>query len=240
MLSDATLAIVLRTREWMNTSLIVDFYTKSYGVVTATARGARRLAATTRGTIQKLTLGESLFHLKKRGPATLFSFEPIKHLAPTKDLIRYLATEAVVEHLLLATPKMVPDKSLWQLALTTLEACNCGKDAVSVLAAYLLKSLKNEGVLADPTHCGHCETELPSRAWYENGLFVCDRCLSRNDALKVETKLLNALLQLEEQRLPRLKLSHKLALKTILFADALFSLHFNLTLRIPRRLVTLL
>ena len=236
MLNEPTHAIVLQTRNWMNTSLIVDFYTRRYGRLTAVARGARRLAATTRGTIQKLTLAEALFYPRNRGPATLASFEPISDLTPTNSLTRYLAAEAVAEHLLVATPQMMQDEALWEMATSALLACRDGTDAPSVVAAYLLKALKNEGVLAEVDTCGVCGAELAQQAWYQEGRFLCGRCLAEGEALKVEPALLRALLELPPHRLMRLNLGAKRAANIILFADALFGLHFQTSLPVARRL----
>ena len=241
MLTEPTNALVLRTRNWMNTSLIVDFYTEKLGRVVATCRGARRLALTTQGTIQTLTIGEATFNLTKKGTASLRIFYPLEHLAPLEgDLRRFVAAETISEHMLTATPQMVADEKLWRYGVAALRACRDGADALSVAAAYLLCALKNEGVLPDSTCCNLCQAPLPQNAFcLEDGRFACSGCARNRQALRVEPALINALASLNAERLPRLKLGAKRAAHLLLLADALLSVHFQLTLRTVRRLASL-
>ena len=242
MLTEPTYALVLRTRDWMNTSLIVDFYTEKLGRVVATCRGARRLALTTQGTIQTLTIGEAIFNLTKKGTVSLRTFYPVEYLAPLDgDLRCFLAAETVSEHMLVATPQMVADKKLWGYGVAALRACRDGADAVSVAAAYLLCALKNEGVLPGTTCCNLCKAPLPQTAFcLEDGRFACSACARNRQALRVEPALISALASLDAERLSRLKLGTKRAAHLLLLADALLSVHFQLTLRTAHRLASLI
>lgn len=63
---EKTDAIVLKTVEWSETSLVVTLFTKDFGKISAIAKGARRLKSPFESALDLLSLSSVVF-LKKSG-----------------------------------------------------------------------------------------------------------------------------------------------------------------------------
>jgi len=175
-------AIVLRTVEFSETSLVVTLFTREFGKIGALAKGARRPKAPFDSALDVLTLCRIVFlHKSSEALDLLTEAKLLRRFRPAgRDLSSLYAGYYVAELLRDLTDDCDPHPELFDLADETLEALAAG-DAVSRrVVRFELGALRLLGHLPSLECCVECSVPVQSTgrvAFGElDGGVLCESC----------------------------------------------------------------
>ena len=209
---EKTDAIVLKTVDFMETSLVLTVFTRDLGKVRGLAKGARRLKNPFETSLDLLASIKLTFIRKNSDALDLFTEAKLaRRFRPNSRNLRGLyAGYYVVELLDAMTEDYDPAPKLWRLTdLTLASLAKRGRVGSRVFAyeAYLLDSF---GEFPSVRNCVECGQELPldrvdnlaRKIWFENdrGGVVCRNCLARRRTLGLVSTTIGALKALETAR----------------------------------------
>jgi len=209
---EKTDAIVLKTVDFMETSLVLTVFTRDLGKVRGLAKGARRLKNPFETSLDLLASIKLTFIRKNSDALDLFTEAKLaRRFRPNSRNLRGLYAGYYVAELLdVMTEDYDPAPKLWRLTdLTLASLAKRGRVGSRVFAyeAYLLDSF---GEFPSVRNCVECGQELPldrvdnlaRKIWFENdrGGVVCRNCLARRRTLGLVSTTIGALKALETAR----------------------------------------
>ncbi len=215
MAAEQTTAIVLRTIEFSETSLIVSLLTREFGQIAAIAKGARRPKGPFEGALDLLAVCRVVVIRKNADALDLLTEAKLqkRFRGAERSLQRLYAGYYVAEMLRLMTDKHDPHPDVYDLAISTLaqidsEAINDDTRIPSALLFFDAQILRMLGHVPSTTNCTGCDTPVPrtDRMTFAlvGGGVVCDRCRSReHQIVSVTGKSMDELHRLQS---PDLKL----------------------------------
>ena len=209
---EKTDAIVLKTVDFMETSLVLTVFTRDLGKVRGLAKGARRLKNPFETSLDLLASIKLTFIRKNSDALDLFTEAKLarRFLPNSRNLRGLYAGYYVAELLDAMIEDYDPAPKLWRLTdLTLASLAKRGRVGSRVFAyeAYLLDSF---GEFPSVRNCVECGQELPldrvdnlaRKIWFENdrGGVVCRNCLARRRTLGLVSTTIGALKALETAR----------------------------------------
>ena len=182
MSSEKASAIVIRTVEFSETSLIVTLFTREFGKIGALAKGARRLKGPFESALDLLALCRIVFLHKSSEALDLLTeaklmrrFRPAGH-----DLSGLYAGYYVAELLGELTDDDDPHPDLFDLADKTLAGLAAGESAERRIARFELGALKLLGHLPSLSACAECGEAVTIAGQVAfgqlDGGVLCSRC----------------------------------------------------------------
>lgn len=215
-------ALLLRCRPLGESDLLLDFFSRELGRITAVAKGAKRSKRRFFGLLEIAHFLEIEVEPGKRGDLWLLLAARLTnpHLGLRQDWRRLLLAGPVLELLLRASAPHDPQPGALQLALDTLARLERGRGAsesAAALAVFLLRLLNELGFAPRLEACLHCAKPAAQinepRLSLDGGL-VCPTCPPGRKAVAAPPGLvafLRAAQTMEPAALGRLRLSPALA-----------------------------
>ncbi len=182
---DSSTAIVLRTVEFSETSLIVTLLSRDFGKVSALAKGARRPKGPFEGSLDLLAVCRVVV-LRKSSDALDLLTEAKLHRrfrGGEKSLERLYGGYYVAEMLRLLTDDHDPHPDVYDLTLETLNQIDGQGDVASSLAYFDLQALRMLGHAMGTDSCTSCggtvaDTARLSFALLTGGI-ICSACRAK-------------------------------------------------------------
>ena len=180
--SEKSLAIVLRSVEFSESSLVVTLFTRSLGKIGALAKGARRLKGPFDSALDVLTLCRIVFlHKSSESLDLLTEAKLLRRFRPAnRDLSSLYAGYYVAELLGDLTDDCDPHPELFDLADETLEALAAGEAVARRLIRFELGVLRLLGHMPSLAECVECSQPVAPTgrvAFGElDGGVLCDAC----------------------------------------------------------------
>ncbi|TWU47216.1 DNA repair protein RecO [Rubripirellula tenax] len=185
MAAEQTTAIVLRTIEFSETSLIVTLLTHDFGRVSAIAKGARRPKGPFEGALDLLAVCRVVVHRKTSDTLDLLTEAKLhrRFRGAEKSLERLYAGYYVAELLRLMTDEHDPHPEVYDLAIQSLQQIDGCGDVASTLLFFDAQILRLLGHAPGTDQCTDCggDVESVSRIAFSlsAGGIVCNRCRPR-------------------------------------------------------------
>lgn len=173
-------AVVLRSINYSDTSLIVRLFTEQFGKVSVIAKGARRPKRSAAGVLQPpnhITVWYQ--HKEGRDIQTLIKSEFVERYAGlTADLARSAAALVVVEMLDRAVHDSDPHPILFRLITSTLRQLDqITGDVAVLLNFYQLHMARQLGFSPRLSACGQCGQPMNKASLdMTTGSLLCARC----------------------------------------------------------------
>lgn len=201
---DQTTAIVLRTVEFSETSLVVTLLTRDFGRVSALAKGARRPKGPFEGAIDLLAVCRVVVLRKSSDTLDLLTEAKLhrRFRGGERTLERLNGGYYVAEMLRLLTDDHDPHPDVYDLVISTLEQIDGSGDVASSLAyfdAQLLRMLGHAPGIDQCTDCGGevSRTKRMSFSLLAGGI-VCAGCRSRQrQTISVRQEVLEEMRRLQ-------------------------------------------
>lgn len=175
-------AIVIRTVEFSETSLVVTLWTREFGRLSALAKGARRAKGPFEGSLDLLSVCRVVVIRKPQAGLDLLTEAKLnrRFRGGEKSLPRTYAGYYVAEMLRLLTDDHDPHADLYDLTIQTLsriDGAGCVATALLHFDAQLMRIL---GLAPGLERCTHCGGDLPDSARMsfslDAGGLVCTKC----------------------------------------------------------------
>lgn len=175
-------ALVLKTVDFSETSLVVTLFTREFGKIQGLAKGGRRLKGPFDSALDLLALCRIVF-LRKSSDALdlLTEAKLLRRFRPAgRNLSSLYAGYYVAELLNDLTDQYDPHPELFDLAETTLAALSAGEPVLLHTVRFELCMLHLLGHLPSLTTCVECgsEVSLSGRVAFgqSHGGVICSRC----------------------------------------------------------------
>lgn len=175
-------AIVLRTAEFSETSLVVTLFSREFGKLRGLAKGGRRLKGPFESALDLLAHVRVVF--LRKSPDTLNLLTEAKLVRrfriPGRDLSALYAAYYVAELLGALTDDFDPHPELFDLAEETLVALSAGEPVLRHLLRFELGALRILGHLPSLDRCAECGAGVPATGQVPfallDGGVVCAEC----------------------------------------------------------------
>lgn len=184
MAAEKAMALVLRSVEFSETSLVLTLFTREFGKVRALAKGGRRLKGPFESALDLLALCRIVF-LRKSSEALdlLTEAKLVRRFRPAgRDLSSLYAGYYVVELLNEWTDDYDPHPELFDLADQTLASLSAGEPVASRVLRFELGGLRVLGHLPSLETCVECGAAVPlsGRVGFNelSGGVLCAKCRS--------------------------------------------------------------
>jgi DNA repair protein RecO (recombination protein O) len=244
-----TEGIVLRRRDFGETSRIAVVYTYRKGKVQLLAKGARRPRSKFGAALEPLTLGEYVFYYREAKDlytlseaAISTSYQRLREDPPR--LVYGLACAEAADKL---TRELDPDPRSVRVLAAALDALGVGTSPRLVLGHYLLHLAAGMGFKPELITCKNCRTVRPGGSVTfipADGAILCDRCASGSGGgIVMGPNAYNLLLFLSEipaSKLARVKASPGAATRAISFLLAHLRYHTDMELKALKSLSALM
>lgn len=202
MAAEKTTAIVLRTVDFSESSLIVTLFTRDCGKLGTLAKGAKRLKGPFESALDVLALCRIVFLRKSSDALDLLTEAKLQRrfrvVGP--GLGGLYAGYYVAELLSEMTDQYDPHPELFDLADETLAALSAGEEVSKRLLRFELGALRELGHLPALDCCAECAKPIPISGRISFGLLdggvLCSRCrLSKRRLVSVSAGVLRIMAQ---------------------------------------------
>jgi len=200
-------AIVLRTVDFSETSLVVTLLTREFGKIGALAKGGRRLKGPFESALDLLAVCRIVF-LRKSSEALdlLTEAKLVRRFRPAgRDLMSLYAGYYVAELVGELTDEYDPHPELFDLADQTLEALAAGEAVVRRTVRFELSALRLLGHAPSLDRCVECGNPVAPAGRIAFGMLdggvLCDRCRGgKRQVVSVSAGALRTLSQLADPK----------------------------------------
>jgi len=205
-------AVVLRTYEYGETSLVVSVFTRKLGKIRLLAKGANRARNPFAGALRTGNIGEIVFYYKQdRGLQLLKEIESRSVFENcVEDLEKLCIFQAGLEVVDRSVIEREADERIFDLLEGFIGALPCADDTWAVLFTLYVQLLKMSGVYPSIADCAVCGRELTGgfKAVSQTGRVTCRGCGSE-DALIVSGSSAEVLRRMEKGYFEGLALGSK-------------------------------
>jgi DNA repair protein RecO (recombination protein O) len=212
--SQASQAIILRSRVYGESDKIVTFLTEDAGKLTGIAKGAKNSRRRFANCLDPFTHVRA--HFRSRPGASLVFLESCDLLEPVGALVdpaKFAYGSYLVELIDQLTAEAHPVRELYNLLAEGLDELRHGAATAALLRAFEVQLLCRAGYDPELQRCGRCRRRLGAAAFLDpiHGSIVCAGCRSREEPLipvgprtlaTLETLKAQPLNQLRGHRLP--------------------------------------
>ena len=205
MSSEKSTAIVIRTVEFSETSLVVTLFTREFGKIGALAKGARRLKGPFESALDLLALCRIVFlHKSSDSLDLLTEAKLLRRFRPAgRELAGLYAGYYVAELLDGLTDEDDPHPELFDLADQTLAALAAGEPVAKWVARFELIALRLLGhapALDNCVECGAAVARTGRVAFGQlDGGVLCNKCRAgKKQVVLVSAGVLRAMAQLAD------------------------------------------
>ena len=202
--SEKATAIVLRTIEFSETSLVATLFTREHGKIGVLAKGARRLKGPFESALDLLALCRIVFlHKTSDSLDILTEAKLMRRFRPDRNLAGLYAGYYVAELIDSLTDEDEPQPDLFDLADETLAAFAAGEPVVKWTVRFELGLLRILGHLPSLETCAECGAAVPNegRAAFGqiDGGVLCNKCRAgKRHVVSVSAGVLRTMAQLAD------------------------------------------
>lgn len=177
-----TEAIVLRTFDFRNTSLIAHLFSKEYGKLHGLLKGIREEPRKFGSTLEPFSSCEIVYYQKRNSELHLISqcdlkdnFDNIRKNLKGIAFASYIID--IIERLMHLEDK---NEEAYKLAFSALRQMNLGYDAEKILRIFIIKFLKLIGFRPRLDGCIICDKNINESGYFnvKRGGLLCSKCYS--------------------------------------------------------------
>lgn len=179
-----TEAIVLKTHNFRQTSLIANFYTRDFGKLSGLLKGIREEPAKFNSNLDVFSLNEIIFYKKSKSSLHLVSQCDLKRdfRLIKSDLERVKRAFRLIELLDALTVQEDKNERIFDLAIDCLNQLENGYNLDKILIIFKIKALDFCGFRPHLDSCVSCNNRIISQARLslKFGGLLCEYCLGRD------------------------------------------------------------
>ena len=179
-----TEAIVLRKRDFRETSLIVDFYTRDFGRMSGLLKGIRTEPAKFASTVEPFSHNEIIFYRKLHSDLHLVSQCDARdnYDAVRRDISRIGMASFMMELLSMVMPPEDKNEEVFNLSLLSLAELKSTYNPDKVMTIFKIKMLALSGFKPHFDSCVSCGERILGQSKFSLSLggLLCTRCIGKD------------------------------------------------------------
>jgi DNA repair protein RecO (recombination protein O) len=181
-------AIVLKRADFRETSLIVNFYSRSFGKLSMLLKGIRTEPQKFASTLEPFSLNDIIFYRKRNSSLHLLSQCDIKdNFSPLRQSVFKVSVASMMMELLdVVMPPEDPNPEIFDLALACLKEMETNNNTEKILTIFKIKLLKFSGFKPHFDSCVCCEDKISGQAEFSLSLggLLCPACIKKDIAAR--------------------------------------------------------
>ena len=170
--------IILNTRNYNDTSKILDIFTKKYGVIGVIAKGCKSLKSNLRSVTDKLTYATFTIYYKKDKLSILTEASIINNYSNIKKDIEKISYASYLLDLTHQVYKQNNSTDLYDFLISALNKINEGFNNLVITNIIELKYLDYLGIMPNLDGCIVCGSKNVVTLSSDKGGYLCKNCLT--------------------------------------------------------------
>ena len=224
--------IILNTRNYNDTSKILDIFTKKYGVIGVIAKGCKSLKSNLRSVTDKLTYATFTIYYKKDKLSILTEASVINNFNSIKKSIEKISYASYLLDLTSQVYKQCNSVDLYSLLISSLIKINDDFNPLVITNILELKYLNYLGVMPSLDSCIVCGSKNVITFSSDKGGYLCKNCVS-NEPISSEKaiKLVRMYYYVDIDKISKLDLSKDVVNEVNNFIDSYYDRYTGLYLK---------
>lgn len=227
------LGIILKERDYGESSKILDVLTKEYGIIGVISKGSKKLKSTLSGVSTKLTYGTFHIYYKEDKLSTLTGVDIINPFINLKKNIINIGYATYLSDLVFQVSKQsIKYDEIFDLFTNALIKINDNYDPLVITNIVELKLLTYLGVEPVLDKCARCGrlTDIVTLSTDKNGL-ICKKCIEKERIVDKRTiKFIRMYYYLDISKITKIEMDSKIKNEIDDFLDDYYSNHTGLYL----------
>ena len=212
--------IIIREKDYSDTSKIIDLYTKEYGIISIIAKGAKSLKSPLRSVTLKFTYGIFNIHYKEGKLSTLKEVDILNNFKNIKTNINLIAYSTYLLDLSEQVYKQNNSFDIYNILINTLIKINDLLDPLVLINIVELKYLNYLGVMFDTNKCSICGSTNIITLSNDKGGYICSNCKTFEKILSSKTlKLIRMFYYVDISKIDKLNISDDIKIEINEFLD---------------------
>ena len=168
--------IIINTKNYGDTSKIIDILTKEHGVISVIAKGCKSLKSNLRSVTDKLTYATFTIYYKKHKLSLLSEASVINNFSNVKKDIEKISYASFLIDLTYQVYKQSEEKTLYDLLISSLKKINDNFNPLIITNILELKYLEYLGVMPNLDGCSICGSKSVITLSSDKGGYLCSKC----------------------------------------------------------------
>ena len=221
--------IIIREKDYGDTSKIIDLYTKEYGIIGVICKGCKSLKSPLRSVTTKFTYGIFNIYYKENKLSTLKEVDIINNFKNIKKNINLIAYSTYLLDLSEQVYKQNNSRDIYNILIRTLIKMNDNLDPLVLTNIVEVKYLSYLGVMFDINNCSICgSSDIITLS--SNG-FICSSCRTHEKILDNKIlKLIRMFYYVDIKKIDKLNISDNIKLDINEFLDNYYEKYTGLYL----------
>lgn len=224
--------IILREKDYGDSSKIIDIFTKEYGIIGAIAKGSKSLKSKLRSVTTKFTYGIFNIYYKENKLSTLKEVDIINNFKNIKTNIESIAYSTYLLDLSEQVYKQNNNIDIYNILISTLIKMNDKYDLLALTNIVELKYLEYLGVMFEIDRCSICGSTDIITLSSDKGGYICSNCRTFEKILDNKTlKLLRMFYYVDISKIDRLSINDDIKKEINEFLDGYYDRYTGLYLK---------
>jgi len=177
-------AIVIKRRDFRETSLIVDFYTRDFGKLSGILKGIRSDPAKFASVLELFSLNEIIFYKKSNSALHLVSQCDVRENFTDirRNILKAGMASYMMELLGVVMPAEDSNVEIFDLTLACLQELKTNYNPEKVITIFKIKMLALSGFKPHFDSCVSCGDRIMGHSKFSLGLggLLCPKCASKD------------------------------------------------------------
>lgn len=224
--------IILNTKNYGDTSLILDILTEQYGLIGVIAKGCKSLKSKLRSVTDKFTYAEFTIYYKKDKLSILSEATVINPFSNIKKSIEKISYASFLIDLTNQVYKQNNNSELYDLLISSLEKINANFNPLIIINIIELKYLDYLGVMPNLNGCCVCGAKSVLTLSSDKGGFLCDKCHTNEPIVSDKAlKLVRMYALVDIKKISKLDISNDIVFEVNNFINDYYDRYTGLYLR---------
>lgn len=224
--------IIIREKDYGDTSKIIDVFTKDYGIIGVIAKGSKSMKSKLRSVTTKFTYGIFNIYYKENKLSTLKEVDIINNFKNIRKDINLIAYSTYLLDLSEQVYKQNNSIDIYNILISTLIKINDKYDSLALTNIVELKYLYYLGVMPELDRCSICGSTDIITLSSDKGGYICSNCRTYEKILDSKTlKLLRMFYYVDISKIDKLSISDNIKNEINEFLDAYYERYTGLYLK---------
>lgn len=224
--------IIVNTKNYGDTSKIIDILTKDYGIIGVIAKGCKSLRSNLRSVTDKLTYATFTIYYKKDKLSILSEASVINNFSNIKKDIEKISYASFLIDLTNQVYKQCEESNLYDLLVSALIKINDNFNPLIITNILELKYLEYLGVMPNIDGCSICGSKNVITLSSDRGGYICSKCHTNEPIVSDKTiKLVRMYTLVDISKISKLELSKDIVYEVNNFIDDYYDRYTGLYLK---------
>lgn len=224
--------IIINTKNYGDTSKILDILTKEYGIIGVIAKGCKSIKSNLRSVTDKLTYANFTMYYKKEKLSILSEATIINNFSNIKKDIEKISYASFLIDLTNQVYKQCEDLELYDLLISGLLKINEKFNPLAITNIIELKYLNYLGVMPNLDGCAICGSKRVITLSSDKGGYICSKCRTEEPIVNEKTiKLVKMYTLLDINKISKLDLEKDIISQVNNFIDMYYDKYTGLYLK---------